>query len=161
MSRERTTTLNAPWSRYAAASLEEAMPDTQTRRPIARRPEDLHALLATCFNAGDLEGLLDLYEPDATLVSSPGHAVTGTGALRDALAGFLALKPRETFVETVGVVLTDGCALTRSRWGLKGTDPLDGATVTLAHRGVEIMRRQPDGTWRFLIDDPFAGDLPD
>src|SRR5205085_4995491 len=119
------------------------MENTETDRALARGPEHLHQLLADRFNRGDLEGVLALYEPGATLVPQPGQRATGVPALREALAGFLALRPRNTFVNTLNVVVADGCALTRSRWGLEGVNPQDGSPVTLAHEGVEIMRRQP------------------
>jgi len=32
----------------------------------------------------------------------------------------------------------------------------DGAPVKMAGKAIEIVRRQPDGTWRFVVDDPFA-----
>ena len=101
--------------------------------------------------------LLALYAEDATLVPRPGDAVTGAGALRKALSGFLSLSPRETFVQTVGVLVAGDLALTQSHWGLQGTQP-DGTNVVLDHYGVEVMRRNSDGSWRFLVDDPFAGD---
>lgn len=126
---------------------------------VASRPRDLHRLLARRFNEGDLEALVALYDSSATLVPQAGQQVSGP-ALRQALAGFLSFHPRETFVETLDVVhAAEGeCALTRSRWGFRGTHPQSGTPMVLEHRGVEVMRRQPDGSWRFLIDDPFAGD---
>ena len=56
-----------------------------------------------------------------------------------------------------GILRAGDLALTQSHWGLKGTDP-SGAPVVLDHYGVEIMQLQKNGTWRFPIDDPFAGD---
>jgi hypothetical protein len=35
-----------------------------------------------------------LFEPEATLIPQPGQVVTGTEAIREALSGFLALKPK-------------------------------------------------------------------
>jgi len=121
-------------------------------------PEALHRALADAFNRNDLEALLSLYADEATLVPQPGSSVSGTQAIRQALSGFLSLSPQETFVETLGVVRAGQFALTRSHWGLKGKDP-SGAPLVLEHYGVEIMRREADGTWRFLVDDPFGGDV--
>src|SRR5262245_55219404 len=114
----------------------------------AIEPQALHRALADAFNRRDLDPLASLYDENATLVPAPGTAVAGGEAVRRSLAGFLALSPRETFVETLDVVRAGEVALTRSRWGLKGTAP-DGTPLVLEHYGVEIMRRQKDGTWRF------------
>ena len=59
----------------------------------ARNPNEVLSLLGHAFNAGDLESILALYEPEATFVVQPGETVTGTEALREAFGGFLALKP--------------------------------------------------------------------
>lgn len=131
------------------------VPNPVTSTPT--QPEALHRALADAFNRQDIEDLLALYDQEATLVPQPGQAVAGAKAVREALAGFLALSSRETFVETLGVLRAGDLALTRSHWGLKGKRP-DGEPIVLDHHGVEIMRLQKDGTWRFLVDDPFAGD---
>ena len=42
-----------------------------------------------------------------------------------------------------------------STWNLKGTGP-DGSAVELSGESVEILRRQADGTWKFIIDSPWG-----
>ena len=49
----------------------------------AREPEAVQRLWAERFKAADLEGLLALYEPTATILPQPGQVVSGTAALRD------------------------------------------------------------------------------
>ncbi len=56
-------------------------------------PLEAVAQFLNAMNSGDLETALSLYEPEASLVAQPGVVVTGTLSLREALAGFLALKP--------------------------------------------------------------------
>jgi len=45
-----------------------------------RRPEDLHAIFVQAFNAGDLEGVMELYDASAVFLKEPGHVLTGWGA---------------------------------------------------------------------------------
>jgi ketosteroid isomerase-like protein len=47
----------------------------------------------------------------------------------------------------------DDLAIVYNDWTLTGTGP-DGASVSDAGRAVEVVRRQPDGTWRSVVDDP-------
>jgi hypothetical protein len=54
-------------------------------------PEDVDSLIEKA-NAGDVEGLVALYEPNATLVAGPGQVTTGTTAIREAFNGFLDQK---------------------------------------------------------------------
>ncbi len=121
----------------------------------ARTPEDADLLVIEALNAGDVEAALAFYEPDATFVPEPGAAATGLEAIRAVLNGFLALKPRMT-IAVSQVTEAGDLALLCSRWTLTGTGP-DGSPVELAGQGAEVVRRQADGTWKFVIDNPFAG----
>lgn len=120
----------------------------------ARTPDDVVRQIIAAVNTGDIEAALALYEPGATFVPEPGKAVTGVDAIRGELNGFLALKPQIT-IQVQQAVESGDLALVCSRWTLKGTDP-DGSTVELAGLGADIVRRQQDGTWRFVVDNPFA-----
>ncbi len=100
----------------------------------ACRPEDVHRLFAEAMNAGDLKALAELYPV-------PSH-----GALKD----LLALKPRIS-VETRSVVRAGKVALLGSRWRLAGTTP-EGRAVALAGTGTEMVRRQADGSWRYVVE---------
>jgi ketosteroid isomerase-like protein len=44
----------------------------------ARTPEQIHRLFEEAFNAGDLDGLMELYEPDAALIAQPGSVAHGS-----------------------------------------------------------------------------------
>jgi hypothetical protein len=50
------------------------MTASQERKP-AMQPEDLATFFLERANAGDVEGLVALYEPDAVLAFPPGLAV--------------------------------------------------------------------------------------
>jgi len=122
----------------------------------ARSPEELHGLFSRHFAAGDLDALVSLYEPDAVLFPQPGMAAYGTAAIRDALAAFLAL--RGTFSMRAGRVIdADGVALVYAPWTLVATGQ-DGKPVIMAGSATDVVRRQPDGTWRFAIDNPFGAE---
>jgi len=122
----------------------------------ARKPEDCHRLFAETFSAGNLDALMALYEPRAHLVPQPGQPAVSGPAARDALQRFLTLKP-SIRIDTLSVVQAADIALLRSKWTLTGTGP-DGKPITMANRGTEVVRRQPDGTWRFVVDQPFCAD---
>ena len=121
----------------------------------ARTPAEADLLIIEALNAGDVETALSFYEPGATFVAEPGKPATGLEAIRDVLNGFLALKPRFT-IEVPEVAESGDLALLGSRWTLKGTGP-DGSPVEMAGQGAEVVRRQADGTWKFVIDNSFAG----
>ena len=120
----------------------------------ARTPDEIDTLFAKALNAGDLDGLVALYEPQASLMPSPGNVVTGSQAIRDALSGFLAAKPSMTLTART-VAQTGDLALVTALWKLEMTGP-DGKPATMNGQSVEVVRRQPGGHWLFAIDFPFG-----
>ena len=114
----------------------------------------LPASLAERLAAGDLDGALALYEPEATFAPQPGAQVSGLDASRDALTQFSALHPTLDG-EVEKVLEAGGVALVTNRWTLRGTGP-DGAPLEMGGVSADVMRRQPDGTWRILVDDPWG-----
>jgi uncharacterized protein (TIGR02246 family) len=121
---------------------------------VARTPDEIDTLFAKALNAGDLDALVSLYEPEASLMPSPGAVVTGKPAIRSALADFLAGKPSMTLTART-VAQSGDVALVTARWQLALTGP-DGKPMTMNGQSVEVVRRQPDGHWLFAIDFPFG-----
>jgi uncharacterized protein (TIGR02246 family) len=120
----------------------------------ASTPEQIHRLFEEAFNAGDLDNLMELYEPDAALIAQPGSVAHGSDQARVALQGFLALKGRITL--NTKLVLTVGdLAYLANTWSLTGTGP-DGNPVALGATTAEVARRQADGSWRYVIDNAWG-----
>jgi uncharacterized protein (TIGR02246 family) len=120
----------------------------------AKTPEDCDALFEKYLNAGDLDSLVALYEPGATLVAAPGQLATGTDAIRAALQPFLDMKAQIKLNVTQTIVAGD-IAVTYNEW--TGVAKVPGADdMKFAGKAMEVCHRQADGTWRFAIDDPQA-----
>jgi uncharacterized protein (TIGR02246 family) len=120
----------------------------------AYNPTEIHDLFRNAFNLGDVEALLALYESNAVLVVD-GKAVVGRNAIREVLEGFLARRGRMT-IETRAVVESpQGLAVLHGGWVI---NPVSGLGAEIATRGLstEVVRKQPDGTWLFVIDNPFT-----
>ena len=116
----------------------------------AHTPEEIHALIAAAFNAGDLEAFLELHEQDAaTIVPPEGRHVSGLDAIRAALEPIFALQPKAR-IDVVGKLQTDDLALTHARVNVVAGD------LEVAGRGTIVSRRQPDGTWRIVLDNPMS-----
>ena len=105
----------------------------------AVEPEHLERLHVERVNAGDVEGLVALYEPHAAMAVQRGRVAVGSEAIRQVFKDFVAS----------GVHLTLGDQQPSLRVGdlaLGSTRLLDGGVTA------EVARRQPDGTWRWVID---------
>jgi uncharacterized protein (TIGR02246 family) len=123
----------------------------------ARAPEELHALVEAAFNARDVDRLVDLYDEEATLIVPPqGARARGKRAIREAIEATIALRPQAR-MDVLDKLETDCLALTQGRWTLTGTGE-DGAPVEMSGRGTMVSRRQPDGTWKIVLDHPMSLD---
>lgn len=120
----------------------------------AQRPQEMYDLFKKFFAAKDADGLITLYEPDAAFQPQPGVIVTGHAAIKEAFGGFLALDA-EFQMEPAKVIEAGDLALLISKWTMKGTDP-NGEPVDLSGQTSDVVRRQPDGSWLFVIDNPYG-----
>jgi uncharacterized protein (TIGR02246 family) len=120
----------------------------------ATTPEQIHRLFEDLFNAGDLDGLMELYDPNAALIAQPGSVAQGNEQVRAALQNFLALKGSIT-LDTKLVVTVGDLAYLSNTWSLRGTGP-DGNPVALGATTAEVARRQADGSWRYVIDNAWG-----
>jgi uncharacterized protein (TIGR02246 family) len=116
----------------------------------ATTPEQIHRLFEEMFNAGDIDGLMTLYEPDPALVPQPGSVAKGTEQVRAALEAYLALGGRIS-LDTKLVVTVGDLAYLSNTWSLEGTRP-DGEPLALGATTAEVARRQSDGSWLYVID---------
>ncbi|WP_327365668.1 YybH family protein [Streptomyces sp. NBC_01217] len=108
----------------------------------AVEPEDLSRFVVERLNSGDVEGLVALYEPDAVLALPDGKVATGEGEIRQAYQQFTADRPVFKHGEQQPTLHHGDLALTSVHLA-------DGSDAT-----VEVARRQPDGTWLWVIDRP-------
>ena len=109
-----------------------------TDRALAQDPEDLARLFNERANAGDVEGLVALYEPDAVLAAGAVVA-TGHAEIRRFYADLLSRRSEFPSAETLPAIRNGAIALTSAR--------LPNGTVS-----VETARCQADGSWRWIID---------
>jgi ketosteroid isomerase-like protein len=115
---------------------------------------DIHRLVEGAFNAGNTDALVALYEEDAAMATPDGTFVNGLDAIREQWSGFVALGGNIQMTTRYAIVVGD-TALLSNEWHFTG------AGMELSSRTAEVARSQPDGTWKYVIDNPYAAaDLP-
>lgn len=111
---------------------------SDANRSGAEAPEALAQLFNQRANAGDVEGLVALYEPDAVLAA--GRVVaTGHAEIRAFYTDLLARRSDFPAAEALPPLRNGAIAMTFAR--------LPNGTIS-----VETAREQADGTWRWAID---------
>jgi uncharacterized protein (TIGR02246 family) len=108
----------------------------------ALNPEDLTRLFVERSNAGDAEGVAALYEEQAVMAYPPGSQTVGRDAIRQLWEKVLAHAPHFEQEPPLPTLLSGDIALT-------STPPKDGAGAR-----AQVVRRQPDGSWLRLLDQP-------
>lgn len=119
-------------------------------------PEQVLKSIVDGINAGNLDTLMPLYEPEAAFATQPGSLTHGLPGVRGALAGFIAMKGTLD-LKVTRVLEASDLALVTTVWSFTGTGP-DGEPVKLAAKSADVLRRQTDGSWRFVIDNPWGTD---
>lgn len=108
----------------------------------AMKPEDLTRLFVERSNAGDAAGVAALYEEQAVMAYPPGSETVGRDAIRGLWEKVLANAPRFEPEPPLPTLLSGDIALC-------STPPKDGAGAR-----AQVARRQPDGSWLRLLDQP-------
>jgi len=104
-------------------------------RKVATDPQELAQLLVIRANAGDVDGMVELYEPDAVLAIGGDNIARGVEQIHAFYANFLVTGVRFSVGEQRPAMLSGNLALTSTRLP-------NGATTA------EVARQQADGSWR-------------
>lgn len=113
------------------------------------RPGEVNAAFADAFNRRDVDAMLALYDPEGAVVEMDGTTSVGTDAIRDHLARLLDLGGRMTSVNLTAVERGE-IALVTADWEIVDTV----VAPRMNGHSSEVLRRQADGTWAYLIDQP-------
>jgi ketosteroid isomerase-like protein len=113
----------------------------------ANSPEEICSLFQRYVSEGDIESLLSIYDPEAVFLNQSGDVKKGKG-LREELSTLAVAKPRFDF-NIRQVIQSGDIALMHTDWKVSSPQQMFVYAIEVAHR-------QPDGTWRWLIGDPFT-----
>lgn len=114
----------------------------------AKSPEEICRLFQQYMAEGDIESLLTVYDPEAVFLNQSGEAKQGREGLRQELTPFAAARARFDF-EVKQVIRSGDIALMHTEWKVSSPQQMSVYAI-------EVARRQPDGTWCWLIGDPFT-----
>jgi uncharacterized protein (TIGR02246 family) len=116
----------------------------------AKSPEEICRLFKQYMAMGDIDSVLDIvYDQDVVFLNQAGEAKKGREALRQEIAPFAAVKAVFDF-HIKQVIEAGDIALMHTQWKVSSSHK------QMSNYAIEVARRQSDGTWRWLIGDPFT-----
>jgi ketosteroid isomerase-like protein len=108
--------------------------------------------MSAAFQNADLENVMSAYETNAVVVFEPGRPVSDPAVVRATFQQWFAMAPRFEFAGHEVLVAGD-LAVHISPWKMKGK-AADGSPIEQSGLSVAVLRRQPDGRWLMVIDNP-------
>jgi uncharacterized protein (TIGR02246 family) len=116
------------------------------------KAEDWPRLFERYLNAGDLDAVIALYEPEARFVAPSGEVLVGHEQMRKVIGKMIGAKTRLR-ARVVRAVTVDEIAQLSSDF--EGTTIDDsGRTVAISSKAIEVLRRQADGSWKLIACNP-------
>ncbi len=114
------------------------------------KPEDMITRVAQALGSNDLDSLMQLYEPSAVLVRPDGTEAQGVDQIRAEYAGYIdkvvSMEAKVLWVHIAGEIAT-----VRGKFSITFARK-DGTTITRGGEPIEVLRRQEDDSWLYLID---------
>jgi uncharacterized protein (TIGR02246 family) len=138
--------------------LDAPLPEGRVEKSAATpsRPEDWPSQFEQHLNAGNLEAVVELYEPDAHFVAASGEIEVGRERIRPVLANMIEAKTHLGSRVLQAVKVGDIAMLYTDFDGTR-FDAL-GNEVEIRHESIEVLRRQSDGRWKLIVGDPGGRD---
>jgi uncharacterized protein (TIGR02246 family) len=132
---------------------------SETDRPLVDvserlTPAQLLLTLNKYIATRDLDGVLALHDEDAGLVEFGGQVSRGLDELRVSYAAFFATEP-DLKVMPLQIIEADGMAVILGSYTLDYTNA-NGKVVSVSGKFGDMVRQQADGSWLYLLDNPYA-----
>ncbi len=117
------------------------------------QPAELHERIRDGVNAADVDALVNCYEPDAVFMAEDGAQAVGLDEIRAAYEAIVSFGGTLT-LETRYAVERGELALMSNQY----TFSMPGYSASWIT--AEVARRQPDGSWKYVLDNPYAAPAP-
>lgn len=119
------------------------------------RPQEMNQAFADAFNTRDINALMALYEDNALLRIDSEETFTGKAMIANELKKLLQMPGTMSSFNNFCIEHGD-IALLRADHAIVDTD---GSSI-LCGSSAEIVRRQNDGSWLYIVDHAMGATLP-
>ncbi|MCT3897468.1 DUF4440 domain-containing protein [Elizabethkingia anophelis] len=120
-------------------------------------PAEAVKYFRNCIVNGDLQGALSCFGEDAIYIERDGKEISGLQNIKKSMVQLCTWKP-----EIVGskhkVTIVGNLAIWIDKYSLKAIMP-DGNPIEMSGATSCIMKKNDQGIWLWLVDNPFAGEV--
>ncbi|PQA93981.1 hypothetical protein B0A69_10315 [Chryseobacterium shigense] len=110
-----------------------------------------------CIVTGDLNGALGCFDKDAVYIERDGLEIKGLENIQKPLEHLCNWKP-DIQGNKHKLTIVGDLAVWVDKWTLKATSP-DGNFIEMDGATTCMMKRNEEGIWLWLVDNPFAGQV--
>lgn len=110
-----------------------------------------------CIVNGDLQGALSCFDKEATYIERDGQEIKGLDNIEKSMEHLCTWRP-EIKGNNHKVTIVGDHAIWVDKWSLKATMP-DGNPVEMTGATSCMMKKNSNGIWLWLVDNPFAADF--
>lgn len=146
----------------AASIINAQTKDTMELRTFTPEQNEVMKVIlemTASFHKKDLKGVLASYEPNAVIVFEPEKPASGKDSITEGFMGFFAVNPKFEY-SGHEVFINGNLAMHFAPWTMTGKTP-DGTEIKQSGLSVVVLRKQQDGKWLMVFDNPFGQHLLD
>jgi ketosteroid isomerase-like protein len=114
----------------------------------------MNEFFAKAYNSGVIENLNLLFEKEAKIVKQDGTVITGQDSINREHGMLLQIGGKMTSINKHCIEFED-IALLRAEWKIQTVDKNQNI-VEIKGSSSEIVRKQKNGTWLYIVDAPFG-----
>lgn len=120
-------------------------------------PSDAVKYFRNCILTGDLSGALSCFDKDATYIERDGQEIKGLDNIKKSMEHLCTWKP-DIKGSKQRVTIVGDLAVWVDAWTLKAVMP-DGKPIEMNGATTCMMKKNENGIWLWLVDNPFAAEV--
>lgn len=120
-------------------------------------PENAVKYFRHCILTGDLNGALSCFDKDGVYIERDGQEIKGLENIKKPLEHLCNWKP-DIKGKKQKLTIVGDYAVWVDQWTLKASSP-DGNPIEMDGATTCMMKKNEEGIWLWLVDNPFAGQV--
>ena len=110
-------------------------------------------VMTEAFHKKDMDNIMASYESGAAIMFEPGTAISDPKIIKQMFEGFFQINPKFTYPKGHEVYIANNIAMHIAPWVMAGTAP-DGSDIEQTGLSVAVLRKQKNGDWLMVLDNP-------